>query len=1520
MQAMKNLRTLRAAAMMLALLVGSCGTSLQPGGVDAGEDGSGQADGADGGDNLCESDRDCPVGKLCVDGVCRPENYCESNADCSAGTYCNQISYVCVQGECLTDENCVVGMHCVDYQCEGLCEGVECGTGQVCDPATGGCKRMACTISGTACESDAECPPHLRCDPIAFGCTECPSEFFCNIHECFGLNLTCRSHSDCAAGERCNPDSQRCEPYPETCEADKHCEPKYCNLYLHTCQDEAFTGECETDTECHLAFGGEYFCHGRLHNCVLPLQDGGCYDSQDCGQADLVCDLKTNTCAPRGTVCGVDSDCNPDEACLSGVCVFSCPVACVADEDCAFGEVCWNQCCLEDQSCSSDGDCGPGEECIAGWCQQPLPCLSDDAFEDNDDGATATVVVLPAQDQGEAYPGLYICTRDDDWFSIDVPAGSSLTVAIVFSHATGDLDMELFSDPNGSNEVDSSGSTSNQEEVSAFAVADTTYYVRVFGFGGDEGSYELQVIHGEGGVVTNCVGDDGFEQNDAPGSATSLALPAVGSPDSYPGLFLCEGDQDWYQVDVPAGTVITARIAFSAAAGDLELALYTNPSASPVDSSDDYGDDEQVSASAGLDATYYIQVSDSDYSFVSNTYELELSASEAGQNLCAPDDGLEENDAAYNAARLTLPAAGDTDRHPNLILCPGDEDWYAIGVPAGEAITARILFSHSQGDLELKLYDETLTLVDASTSGTDDEEVLVRRVPADTFFFVQVYGFQADGADYDLEIENPGGVLVDCSDGGREPNGGAASATPLAVGFYPVQLICDTQPEDEDWYRVQVAAGERLSAEIVFDGSDADLELALYDATGLNQLDSSTGVSGTERVSGPRALQDSSFLVRVYGYSQSSDVAYSLRLTLEPPVDCTDGGFEPNDSAASVTNLAPGAYTGLYLCATNPADEDWYRIPVQAGQRLSARIAFNDDDGDLDLYLYDLTGANLLDSSTSGYSDVEEVRGPRASQAGGFLVRVASDGLLEDTHYALAIDLDRPLDCSDGGTEPNDTPALATSLSPGVHAGLLICDTDPPDQDWYSVQVAAGERLHATITFDNDDGDLDLHLFDASGQVALDSSTSSFADSEQVHGPRAQSATTYRLQVRTDPGGLVTDTTYQLDIGVEPPLDCTDGGLEPNDDPASAADLGAGAFPGLVICQTNPLDVDWYRVTIGAGERLHAAIAFHNADGNLNLILTEADGSTVVDSSTSSSADSEQVDGPRVAQQTSYLIQVTPVAAGFSIDTTYGLTITIDPPLACGEDAFEPNDDPAQATGLALPGSGPMTLCPGNVDFFALDAQRGELWTLLLVNTTGRGDIDLIVYDPDLVEIARSATSGTGAELLDLAVHVAGTYTVEVVHRDPEAEQVVDYRLDLFADAFVPCDDDAYEPNDNSHRATVLSDMTFVPSGPDWVLSLSGLQVCKPGPSDWYAIDLDLGDALSMLLRFSNADGDIDASLYDENFDTIDTGTTGSDDELLEFGAGGAPMTGRYYLEVFMYTSNRTNTYDLVVTTDRPLP
>lgn len=112
-----------------------------------------------------------------------------------------------------------------------------------------------------------------------------------------------------------------------------------------------------------------------------------------------------------------------------------------------------------------------------------LAAGSDDALEENDSCAAARLV-LSAIGTG-TNNGLIVKKVDEDWYRYSVPSGTRLTVSLSFTHANGDIDMQLFTACGGS-VVAQSVSTTNAESVQYTNNGATQdVFVRVFLSGTD---------------------------------------------------------------------------------------------------------------------------------------------------------------------------------------------------------------------------------------------------------------------------------------------------------------------------------------------------------------------------------------------------------------------------------------------------------------------------------------------------------------------------------------------------------------------------------------------------------------------------------------------------------------------------------------------------------------------------------------------------------------------------------------------------------------------------------------------------------------------------------------------------------------------------------------------------------------------------------------------------------------------------------------------------------------------------
>lgn len=103
------------------------------------------------------------------------------------------------------------------------------------------------------------------------------------------------------------------------------------------------------------------------------------------------------------------------------------------------------------------------------------------------------------------------------------------------------------------------------------------------------------------------------------------------------------------------------------------------------------------------------------------------------------DDLYEENDTRATAHDYTTKEKVWLAWDRGLGIA-NDDDWYKIDVgPGGERVRIELDFLHAEGDLNLRLYNSTGTLVVASESATDDELIDYIVPTGGGIYYVQVY-------------------------------------------------------------------------------------------------------------------------------------------------------------------------------------------------------------------------------------------------------------------------------------------------------------------------------------------------------------------------------------------------------------------------------------------------------------------------------------------------------------------------------------------------------------------------------------------------------------------------------------------------------------------------------------------------------------------------------------------------------------------------------------------------------------
>lgn len=274
------------------------------------------------------------------------------------------------------------------------------------------------------------------------------------------------------------------------------------------------------------------------------------------------------------------------------------------------------------------------------------------------------------------------------------------------------------------------------------------------------------------------------------------------------------------------------------------------------------------------------------------------------------DDAFEENDTAATAATV---AAGS---FPNLAC--NDEDWFAVTLAAPGSLSVKIDFRNATGDLDLEVQNV------GSSAGTGDQEKVEKTGLAAGTYKVRVFGYQGAKGAYTLTVATTGNAPAPTDDRFEQNDSRAAAAT-ITAGAYP-GLRC----EDDDWFKVVLAAPGTLAAKLDFRHAEGDIELEVTDASGA-VLGSSTSSADGEQVTRSN-LAAGTYHVRVYGY-QGARAGYGLTVTVTPtngPAPTTTGTITattlnvrrgPGTSNAIVTTVRLNAVVTIL-----EERSGWYRV------------------------------------------------------------------------------------------------------------------------------------------------------------------------------------------------------------------------------------------------------------------------------------------------------------------------------------------------------------------------------------------------------------------------------------------------------------------------------------------------------------------------------------------------------------------------------------------------------------------
>lgn len=693
------------------------------------------------------------------------------------------------------------------------------------------------------------------------------------------------------------------------------------------------------------------------------------------------------------------------------------------------------------------------------------------------------------------------------------------------------------------------------------------------GFAGDP----LEVIGATGGCA-----EDINEDNDVSFGAIRLG------GGMYEGLGICD-DADWFSVRVPAGRVFEVIAGYDEAEGRITLRQADRDGVTVRDGVGTAGTLRIFEPPQAEDITHYFEITGAGGQL---QYDLQIRVDPSGEgpNLRArtvrPTPAIAEAGALVDVITEVVNTGGgraeasvmrvELQRGDVIVVLAED-----VPVPALESGTSAEVRARTTlpADIEDGLYPVRVILDSGETvaEGSEDDNVGEGALRVDAEQACQADPFEPNGSPIG------GGVVQD--------------AALIEEGEYPDLVACDG---DDDWYAVELAADQRLAANIAFSSADGDLEMALYASDQVTRLDLSDGLQNTETVALPRAPMAGRYYVRVFmAAGDEANVAnrYDLEIDIGDANECADDDY-PNNGDRMTAALLPDGRHDLVLC---PGDEDWFRFAIAAGNTVSFRLAAGDAGAEISLFNPD---GDLIETQPQRIVHTAE-------RNGEYAIRVTQP-LPERNVYALTV------------------------------AGVSGVDLEITDLRLSGARVAPGDDLRATFDVTNLRGDrardiLVRYTFSLDDQVSADDIVLAESAIVRIDGAQVLPIS-QRIAVppdlQPDDGFLLVQLDPERDIAdvrpsnniVSAPLAvvaaCEDDDARENEGPRTATDLTDAEAPlaGVVICAFTE---DWYALPVEAGD-VAISIAFDNDRGDLDLEVLAEDGLPLGRSA--SEADTERVE------------------------------------------------------------------------------------------------------------------------------------------------------------------------------------------------------------------------------------------------------------------------------------------------------
>lgn len=724
--------------------------------------------------------------------------------------------------------------------------------------------------------------------------------------------------------------------------------------------------------------------------------------------------------------------------------------------------------------------------------------------------------------------GSFSSGADVDMYRVFLHETKMYTFFTANSTVTGDIGVELFRQY----ESDATGTVSLSENLLTESYAGNAgggnfqiggyvpersgaYVVKLTG--PSAGDYEFGVID-KGQVWNGLIANE--PDNEIADATTQDALEVGAGAAAKTAMIYPANDVDYYHFNVESGTDLTLTISNTSALADdfpVQMTLI-DPSSNVVQTS--VGG---ISATAAESGVYLVRVE-------------AVAAGAVGFYRISGGEPFTEKEPNDAFASATAIALGGNIYEASLTS--GDTDYYSFTLEAGKSYSIRSLDNQTGGALTVGLYDEPngVTLLDESgwaTNYTGDNFKVANIMPATTqTYYLSVSGgvgsykltSRVNEGFYELISKNePDNSVADADANGAYQSFGADVEYVLYNAAHP-RLF-----GDEDWFRIELAAGNTLTAETKPVGNDPDLwnkdtdtKLVLFASDGSTELtdDDDGGNEWYSRISYTASAAETVYLqVRTSRDAAGGDDRSMARGDYYLNVDVKSTESEPNDSFADADGnpLRGGFIDAEFADGDNV---DIYALSLQADHIYHIRTIKPEGGYGADfsaaLFKAGATSTNLLSETNTGYNTRYSGSNVKLNiipdETGVYYLRLTGT---ETGAYQVGIK-GRDISALKSDGEPNNSIAEADAIGSQVFdqpgetrlsllfngeyewtSGDEVSTQFGDDLDYYRYDLLAGDTLIAyTSPADGPtwprDYDGYMELYDASGTMVAEDDDGAF--------------------------------------------------------------------------------------------------------------------------------------------------------------------------------------------------------------------------------------------------------------------------------------------------------------------------------------------------------------------------------------------------------------------------------------------